>query len=289
MFLWLCGPPLQDPFASSETGAGSNTPPVVTLSGPPSVTLAAGDTYAACGEGAPLSALCDRGASANDAEDGALTARVEVCAAAGAAPSRAYFFAQYGLSSCARAFPGNVTASGVWRVPGTFRVNFTVRDSAGAVGSATRTVVVLPNCPQGERPCASTPVCSVDGSCVSDLDAPPEPADSAAAAPAARAPPTIALITVPGVLGAEISVKRFSSAFRPCAPGFAPATSDVLCEPGAAASDAVDGDLTASVLACPPEACLAVGCPGHEFVKKGLEVRLSVVMFSSIPSVADES
>ena len=35
--------------------------------------------------------------------------------------------------------------------------------------------------------------------------------------------------------------------------------------------DAEDGNLTARVLSCPPQACLAYGCAGHEYTVKGLQ------------------
>jgi hypothetical protein len=64
---------------------------------------------------------------------------------------------------------------------------------------------------------------------------------------------------------ASVVVKQHTP-YLPC--GGSPATG-VLCEPGAVAFDAVDGDLTARVLVCPPAACLPFGCPGHEFSREG--------------------
>ena len=49
-----------------------------------------------------------------------------------------------------------------------------------------------------------------------------------------------------------------------------------LCDPGAVAFDAEDGNLTAKVLSCPPASCLDRGCPGHEFALKGLSGCLNV-------------
>jgi hypothetical protein len=48
-------------------------------------------------------------------------------------------------------------------------------------------------------------------------------------------------------------------------------TAETLCELGATATDDQDGNLTHKVLACPPDSCIAAGCPGHEFQRKGLE------------------
>lgn len=58
--------------------------------------------------------------------------------------------------------------------------------------------------------------------------------------------------------------------FDRCEEGTEP-TVTALCELGANATDAEDGNLTSKVLACPPESCLAYGCPGHEFEVKGLQ------------------
>lgn len=43
------------------------------------------------------------------------------------------------------------------------------------------------------------------------------------------------------------------------------------CEPGALALDAEDGNLTEAIITCPPESCLAVGCPLHSYIKKGIQ------------------
>ena len=39
---------------------------------------------------------------------------------------------------------------------------------------------------------------------------------------------------------------------------------------GAKAIDPEDGDLTSSIVTCPPESCAKFGCPGHEFSVKGI-------------------
>ncbi|KAK3289237.1 hypothetical protein CYMTET_3328 [Cymbomonas tetramitiformis] len=48
-------------------------------------------------------------------------------------------------------------------------------------------------------------------------------------------------------------------------------THSMLCEPGATAIDDEDGDLTSTVLVCPPDSCLSVGCPGHTWATKGMQ------------------
>jgi hypothetical protein len=51
----------------------------VTLKGATVLTVQQGAAYVACSAGAPLSAPCDRGATAHDETDGVLTSRVEAC------------------------------------------------------------------------------------------------------------------------------------------------------------------------------------------------------------------
>jgi hypothetical protein len=55
-----------------------------------------------------------------------------------------------------------------------------------------------------------------------------------------------------------------------CPDGVLPSES-FLCELGATATSSSGEALTSAVLACPPASCLAFGCPGHEFVTKGLQ------------------
>ena len=43
------------------------------------------------------------------------------------------------------------------------------------------------------------------------------------------------------------------------------------CEPGGFVLDDQDGDLTSQLITCPPDPCLAVGCPQHAFTKKGIQ------------------
>lgn len=209
--------------------------------------------------GAPFADVCDRGATAHDAEDGPLTQSVSVCAAG--APSRATFFSRVGLAPCAASLAAPegetgpvLTAQGAWVVPGSFALAFTVADSGGLSAEATRTVLV---CPRTERVCGPG-ACSSTGLCLTDLA--PEPPQ--------RAPPTIALRTS-DLLGAAISVKQFST-YAACGEGQIPELG-APCDLGTTAADTTDGDLSASVLTCPPSACLATtGCPEYAFAKKGI-------------------
>jgi len=44
-----------------------------------------------------------------------------------------------------------------------------------------------------------------------------------------------------------------------------------VCDPGVASAVGAGGvDISGRVLACPPAACMPVGCPGHELSVKGV-------------------
>jgi hypothetical protein len=228
--------------------------PTVTLKGAAVLTVQQGAAYVACAPGAPLSAPCDRGATAHDATDGVLTSRVEACSNA----TRTYFFKDVGVAGC-----GVDTM-----VPGQYNVTFSVTSSSGATAYAVRTLVVAAKCAPSEVLCADRVSCSQAGVCLEDLQqkAAGGP-DALLQEPAVDAAPNITLLGAP-VLKAVVGVRQHSVYAR-CAFGQQP-TAEVLCEPGAAAMDAEDGNLTARVLACPPASCMDRGCPGHEFASKGL-------------------
>ena len=76
-------------------------------------------------------------------------------------------------------------------------------------------------------------------------------------------PPSIVLIG-----SKAIKLKRFTK-YERCPDGTA-SSDEAPCEAGANAVDNEDGDLGAKLLSCPPDDCLDVGCPGHEFQSKGL-------------------
>ena len=58
---------------NSPSSSPLNTPPTIELIGPVVVELSVGAAFQTCPPGAPLDAICDRGAFASDAEDGLLT------------------------------------------------------------------------------------------------------------------------------------------------------------------------------------------------------------------------
>ena len=248
-----------------DDAAQAAAPPTLTLRGPTHVTVEAHAGYTRCGAAAPMTEVCDHGATAADVADGDLTIRVAACATT-AAP---HPFSMVGVAGCV------VDTA----VPGVYPVTFSVANSAGAVAEATRFVTVKRRCDRGEVLCADLVSCSVQGVCEDDLqqDVGVQVAKAAAAA-AEGAPPTIRLLPVvthaeTGVVTTASVIVRQHSGYAACgAAGVTFSMTAAACEPGATATDAVGRDLTAAVLACPPPACVqrGVGCGGHEFALKGL-------------------
>ena len=235
-------------------------PPTLILGGPTYLRMPAGTTYAACPPNSPLTLICDRGAKASDPVDGNLSPQVIACPDEPGGGSR---FATNGLAGCrSLAAVSNV---------GVYNVTFSVTNTAGLTATAVRSLVVYAQCATGERLCLDGVTCSRAGICISDLDAAASQIAGASAADAeARAnaptPPEMTLYTSE-VMPTYLSVKQYST-YAPCVDGLP--TIDVQCEMGAIAIDKKLGNITSTVLACPPQECLDMGCPGHEFLTKGL-------------------
>ncbi|GLI64586.1 hypothetical protein VaNZ11_007845, partial [Volvox africanus] len=132
---------------TTATAASSkiNTPPVLVLKGNPLIAIVEGQysTYAPCTQQSGLGDLCDPGVTATDAEDGNLGPLVGVCGG----PTGGGSLAACGIDTGAA---------------GTYTINFTVVDSAGAAAFVTR---VLRVCPSGEVVCEADLTCSSDGVC----------------------------------------------------------------------------------------------------------------------------
>ena len=105
-------------------------------------------------------------------------------------------------------------------------------------------------------------MCSVAGFCASDVGGAADAVDTGATVDL-----NFTLITS-DALPANAKVPQRSD-FALCADGVAPAA-NALCEPGAVALDTDGTDISADVLSCPPDSCLAQGCPGHQLARKGL-------------------
>ncbi|KAK3273248.1 hypothetical protein CYMTET_18494, partial [Cymbomonas tetramitiformis] len=228
-------------------------PPLLRLIGPQLVEIAQGDPYLACLADAPLDMVCDRGAEAEDGTDGVLTSYIRACAPAGDAKAGTTSnFAAAGLAACQLD-----TSAGGREV----NISFTVQNSAGAQATVVRTVVITPHCAPWEHTCADRVSCSEAGVCQAGLAA------AQAEEPPVDAPPALNLM-VSEALGEFVTVAK-GAPYDRCPAGHTP-TVEVLCEPGAEAVDAEEGDISRHVLACPPDSCIDMGCPEHEFVRKGL-------------------
>ncbi|KAK3258920.1 hypothetical protein CYMTET_32060 [Cymbomonas tetramitiformis] len=242
-----------------EVEATPNSPPEMRLVGSAEVEVAQLDGYTACTPDAPLAAVCDRGADAEDAEDGNLRPHLLACSPDG----ESYRFEQQGVSGC------HVDTT----VPGRYEVLFEVTDSNGATAAAMRNITVTALCPPGELLCENRVDCSAQGVCLGNLGM--DFAEGATREPPVDAPPELTLLHV-SPSGKAAGGWRFIEVKQGARYARCPAADEPLlpegelCEPGATATDAEDGNLAARVLSCPPESCLAVGCPGHEFVSKGL-------------------
>ena len=217
-------------------------PPTPQLVGPARKYIQQRDAYQKCPPAAPLSAVCDSGATAADAVEGDISSQVDAC------KPRARFD-EYGLSECA------IDTT----VAGEHRIEFSVEDTAtGLRVRRTRALVVLPRCSPAEPRCADG-TCGRGGGCVGgEFVDPPNAAPTLTLRRAARSG-----------AGGVVLVKR-GVAYAACRPGQEDSEA-APCESGAVASDAEDGDLTGAVITCPPDGCLSYGCPRHSFVNKGIQ------------------
>ena len=183
-----------------------------------------------------------QGARAYDKTEGDISMFVTAC-------QPGFYFARVGLAGCAvdTTAPGNATLA------------FSVRDSvSGEDVTVARTLVVLPACTEGEKPC-TTGACSILGLC---------PSGTPLAIPAAAQP----------VL--RLRVEDTQVVYVPAGQPYAACSAQQVsvrdaCEAGVlafthAGADNASADLTARVLACPPAACMPLGCPGHELASKGV-------------------
>jgi len=146
---------LADSMASVEKVIVVNQPPSLQLVGPARVEVMQFEPYAVCTPSSPLSAVCDRGATATDAEDGNLQARVLACSPDGARNR----WDVKGVSGCGV----NTT------VAGNYVIVYSVYDSVGAAAYVNRTVTVRGLCPSGEVLCSDGVTCSEGGVCSQDL------------------------------------------------------------------------------------------------------------------------
>eukprot|EP00798_Chlamydomonas_sp_ICE-L_P013353 gene13353-19195_t len=259
-------------------------PPTIKLRGDPSVTASQFDVYDRCPDPVQSGTSllpCDRGAIAIDDVEGDISRKVTACWNGEASIQSSSLFILSGLGACE-------LDPQAW---GTFTITFSITNSAGQSAAVSRTLKVKKVCDPGSTPCS-------DGSCTGDdglcrgkngepnlLDLLPGFTDAAASATGAVSEPKFAsdgslvssINTQPKLAlvqgsdsGSEIVSVRQYKLYGACLKG-EDGSSSVLCERGATAFDEQDGDLTFKVLACPPADCLDSGCPGHEFINKGIK------------------
>lgn len=233
---------IETSILSEISDAKPDEPPSIQLVGSEVVEITGGG-YAKCFEGLPVLALCDGGAVAHDSIDGDLTPYVKACGRN---------FRKEGLAGCA--------ISGA-DYPGSFEVTFSVTDSNGRTATVIRTVKVLVECDAGEERCRDGITCVPEGKpCEPDIAI---EVDEAAEPLQPPPPPNVTLV------GLHVAkVPRFT-AYRECMHGQAP-TIELPCDMGATAHDAIDGNISAALLICPPESCMPFGCHGHELWRKGI-------------------
>lgn len=175
-----------------------------------------------------------QGAAAIDSIEGERSSEIAAC-------KPAYKFDAYGLRGCAldTSRPGNHTITYLLEDP-----------DAGVTHTVSRSLVVLPDCSGGDV--CSNLQCASNGLCLSGTTLPLP----------TNAPPVMRFASGAAAARGVARGQRYVSCNQEPRPA-------ALCEEGPTAHDPEDGDLTARVLACPPESCLWQGCPGHEFSEKG--------------------
>ena len=210
----------------------------LSLVGQSVVVVVQGTAYSACPIPRPMSLLCDLGAQAVDSVDGDVTTHIEAC-------QKGYRFKQHGLRGC------SINTD----VPGTYNITFFLPTRVySAASSIQRVVQVHARCVLEEIIC-SDGRCSTGGVCLSG------PAPKPLLPPI----PFIELLPVYNQTNQVLVPRGWE--YTKCTSMQQPTLLEP-CEPGANGST---NSMTLRVLACPPLSCLPIGCPGHEFVKKGLQ------------------
>jgi len=252
----------EDGIGSRQQGIAASTPtrhpPQLALIGPQTVTLTVGMSYPAC-ESSNLTRVCDAGVYAVDSLQGLMSSRIVACLdtqlASGIVPPIP--FAVGGLLPC------NLDTGR----PGKVNITFSVTNDAGLTSAVNRTIVIAPICGNGERLCAGLLTCSTDRLCdlIEDFvdSKVVEQLLAGEGETVEDNPPTIEL------QGPSVISLPSGSVWDLC-----PDESDkeIFCDQGAIASDVEDGDLTSSILACPPRTCTVDGiaCKSHLLSVKGI-------------------
>lgn len=268
--------------AAACVGAPLPSPPrpapvtTIQLVGPAVVTVAQFEPYGRCGATWLQELPCDRGVAAHDPVEGDVSAFVDACVPG-------YSFALYGLTLC------GIDTS----VPEEYTVTFSIVDSASSQRVAvSRTVAVialdeggpaaeaastgglglrlLPVPGMGSEQQALVPRGQEYNVCTADLLQRGALCEPGVTHPTSQRSPCGCIDAVLDCTSA-VHCTRQVCLLHASAPGKQKAGLDLSNGNAGAFAVSIDGSpSSAVVLACPPQDCLPLGCPGHEFVRKGL-------------------
>eukprot|EP00892_Ulva_mutabilis_P005892 jgi/Ulvmu1/3675/UM017_0089.1 len=227
-----------DEFGADEEELAARSAPEIRLRGPAAVTLLAAATatpYTLCPPNAPADLVCDPGvASATDEVEGDLLS-IGLVTACGPAS----YLAAVGLAGCTHV---------KLDTPGTYLVPFSVTNSEGMMANVARKVTVRSRCPPGEASCAGGSCASVCPEALSPetVQQGDETEDNT--------PPMIELrpITLGTKVFTTVAMLPYqrNTTFSRCAGNRRP-TQQAPCDPGAAAYDEQEGDLSTAVTITP--------------------------------------
>ena len=222
--------------------------PSISLLGSDTVNIPVGTVYQFCPANREVreGEICEQGVQATDPEEGKLTSRVVITC--GPPDSTV----QIPLSGRTLA-PCQIDTS----TPGVHELQFSVSDSnpENDAVSVWRTLRVEPMCviltgQAGSVACKDGVSCSIDGTCVADLD-------STAALDVAEIINHPPHVTLNGA--AVVEIKQYSS-YRLCSRlNASELAENPVCDLGAVAEDIEDGDLTAALLVCAQSDCKKIG------------------------------
>ncbi|KAF5832373.1 hypothetical protein DUNSADRAFT_11745, partial [Dunaliella salina] len=244
------------------------TPPSLSLLGSTHVQVPLNGKYERCAMDSTVSP-CDRGVKAEDTLEGNILSAVTFgCSFKPAGvteeaplPQTSLLYSISELSAC-----GFSTSA-----PGTWTITYQVSNVAGMSSeprAVSRTISVAQVCLPGEVSCADGSCAFDSSSCILN--------GSGEAGPDLSARPQISLKKVPGTLSASdiVSVQK-GTPYQACTSTSSSSLSSAgVCEPGATALDAAEGDITRLVLSC-PGSCVGgpePSCPsGHLYISKGIQ------------------
>uniref|UniRef100_A0A7S3VQ04 Polycystin cation channel PKD1/PKD2 domain-containing protein n=1 Tax=Dunaliella tertiolecta TaxID=3047 RepID=A0A7S3VQ04_DUNTE len=256
--------------ALPEFGSGNNkerTRPSLSLLGSMQVKVPVNGKYERCAIDSTVSP-CDRGVKAEDTVEGNIQSAVTFSCSFKpvgrteevSSPPNSLLYTISQLSAC-----GFSTSA-----PGTWTITYQVSNDVGMSSeprAVSRTVSVTQVCLPGEISCEN-------GSCADDLNSCTLNGGGDASIDGSTKP-QISLQRVQGTLSPSdiVSVKK-GTPYEACTSSPSSLPSTEVCEPGATALDAAEGDISRLVLSC-PGSCIEgtqPSCsPGHLYISKGIQ------------------